>query len=329
MTFIVGMYEPSYAYMRSRLDALGLDLKVCTFGKDAMFNVDGVKRAPEEMALDYLWLSTHLNAEGFRDKGFDIVSRCKSIGVMQTFNAGLDHPFYKMMSDKGVQICNSSAQGIAIAEYVMGQVLSVLQPIETQRAAQAAKQWKMTPFREVSHTRWLIVGFGPIGEALAKRVRAFDAKIDVVRRTSSLSPYADRVGTMSDLKTFAADADIVVLACSLTNETRGMIGQDFFAVLKPGAILVNIARGGLIDDAALFAALDRDVVATFISDVFHVEPLPSDSPFWSHPKVRVTGHTSFAGSGGRGRWDALFLDNIQRFARGDALLQVVNPRDIV
>ncbi|MEQ1649742.1 MAG: NAD(P)-dependent oxidoreductase [Hyphomicrobiaceae bacterium] len=329
MAVVVGMFDQSFAHIGSRLDALGLDIKVHTFGRDGMFVVDGVKMAPREIALDYVWLSTHLNTDGFRDQAFDMMLGCKSIGVLQTFNAGLDHPFYKKLSEKGTRICNSSAQGIAIAEYVLGQVLSVLQPIELQRKLQAEKQWKITPFREISQTRWLIIGFGPIGEELAKRVKAFDAQIDVIRRTPKASSVIDRVGTMGDLKSFLGDADIVVLACSLTDETRGFVDASFFNALKTGAILVNIARGALIDDAQLLLALDSGTLATAILDVFHQEPLPADSLFWGHPNVRMTGHTSFGGSGARSRWDALFLYNIARFVRGEPLVQLVNPKDLV
>ena len=93
-------------------------------------------------------------------------------------------------------------------------------------------------------------------------------------------------------------------------------------------MLVNIARGALIDDAAMLAALDQGKLATAILDVFHQEPLPAANPLWSHPRVRLTSHTSFSGSGVRNRWDSLFLDNIARFARGAPLLYEVNPRDI-
>lgn len=329
MPFTIAMYDKSYDYIGKRLDGLGLDLKVCTFGKDGMFLVDGVKVAPRDVAVDYVWLSTHLNADNFRDEAFAIVLGCKSVGVLQTFNAGLDHPFYKKLSDKGTRICNSSAQGVAIAEYVMAQVLAVLQPIELQRALQAKKQWQITPFREVSQTSWLIIGFGPIGQEVAKRVKAFGASIAVVRRAPQASPLADQVGTMADLKSLLPAADIVVLACSLNDETRGFADAAFFATLKPGAILVNIARGALIDDAAMLAALDNGPLATVILDVFHQEPLPADNPLWSHAKVRLTSHMSFAGSGGRSRWDQLFLDNITRYAGGEALAQEVNPKDIV
>jgi phosphoglycerate dehydrogenase-like enzyme len=124
------------------------------------------------------------------------------------------------------------------------------------------------------------------------------------------------------------EADVVVLACSLNDQTRELADTAFFAAMKPGSILVNVARGGVVDDRALMAALDRGKVATAILDVFDTEPLPADDPLWTHPGVRLTPHTSFAGDGVQGRWDALFLDNIGRFARGEPLERVVDPTEL-
>jgi phosphoglycerate dehydrogenase-like enzyme len=324
----VAMYDKSYDYIRPRLDALGLDIVVRTFSRDGMFLIDGAKVAPGNVAVDYAWLSTHLNADKFRDGALDLIAACRSVGVLQTFNAGLDYPGYKKISDQGTRICNSSAQGVAIAEYTLGQVLSVLQPIEQQRGLQANKQWHTTPFREISQTSWLIVGFGPIGQETAKRVKAFGARVAVVRRSPSPSPLADTVATMADLPELLPAADIIVLACPLNDETRGFVDGTFFKSVKPGAILVNVARGGLVDDAAMIAALDSGRLATAILDVFHEEPLPADNPLWTHAKVRLTPHTSFAGSGSRSRWDTLFLENMARFANGRPLASEVDPKDI-
>ena len=98
--------------------------------------------------------------------------------------------------------------------------------------------------------------------------------------------------------------------------------------VKEGAILLNIGRGLLIDDTALMAALDEGRLATAVLDVFHTEPLPADDKLWTHPKIRATSHTSFAGGGGATRWKELFLDNLQRFVQGEALVNEVNPNDI-
>ncbi|MGE0769581.1 MAG: NAD(P)-dependent oxidoreductase [Hyphomicrobiaceae bacterium] len=321
------MYDKALARIGDRLRALGLDLDIATFDKSGQVTMGAKSMPPEEVSVDYVWLSSDMNIDGFQAGGFDLSLALRSAKVLQTFNAGLDHPFYKQLSAKGTRISNSSAQAVAISEYVMGQILAVFQPIEEQRRLQATRTWKITPYREIAGTSWLIVGYGPIGREIAKRAKVFGAQTSVIRRSPATSDLVDRAGTLADLPEFAPEADVVVLACPLNAETRGFAGATFFASLKPGSTLVNIARGALIDDAAMIASLDEGRLATAILDVFHEEPMPADNPLWSHPKVRLTSHTSFAGSGVRGRWDELFLENIARFARGQPLLNEFNPRD--
>ncbi len=321
------MYDKALARIGGRLAALNLDLDIATFDKSGRVSIGGKTRPPEEVSVDYVWLSSDMNIDDFQEGGFDLVLALRNAKVLQTFNAGLDHPFYKQASEKGTRICNSSAQAVAISEYVMGQVLAVFQPIEEQRRLQASRTWKTTRYREIAGTTWLIVGFGPIGQEIARKAKAFGARTIVVRRSPTTSEIVDRAGRLADLPELAPEADVIVLACPLNAETRGFADKSFFRSVKRGATLVNIARGALIDDAALIAALDEDRLATAILDVFHEEPLPEGNPLWTHPKVRLTSHTSFAGSGVRGRWDELFLDNIARYARGEPLANEFNPRD--
>ena len=328
MPVTVAMYEKALDAVGARLDALNLDIRVVPFTRNGEFIIDGVVTPPGEVAVDYLWFSTHLNADGVARMAFDLALACKSVGVLQTFNAGLDDPFYRTASARGIRICNSSAQGVAIAEYVMAQVLSVLHPVELQRRQQAERVWKITPFREVWRTNWLIVGFGAIGSEIAKRVQAFGGTVTVVRRRPAVPEGINRSGILADLPDLLPGADVIVLACALNDETRGLADAGFFAGVRPGAILVNIARGGLVDDAAMLSALDAGRLEAAVLDVFHEEPLPRDDPLWSHPRVRLTPHTSFAGSGGPARWEQLFIDNIARFVRGEPLLREVDPADI-
>ena len=328
MTKTVALYAPAYEDIHPRLEALGLDIAVLTFDKDGKLYRDGVEIAPEETAVDFVWLSNFISRDKAQKPVFDLMLRLKSIDVLQTFNAGLDDPFYGRLKQKGARVCNSSAQAVAISEYLIGQVLNLFQPFEKQRQLQETRTWQVTPFREIWRTNWLIVGFGPIGQELAKKVKAFGASTAVVRRSPQTSDIVDRAGTLADVKTFAADADVIVLACPLNAETRGFANADFFASVKPGAILLNIGRGLLIDDAALMAALDDGRLANAVLDVFHTEPLPADDPLWAHPKIRITPHTSFAGGGGVTRWKELFLDNLPRYVHGERLANEVNPNDI-
>tara|TARA_R110002096_G_scaffold180160_11_gene357445 strand:+ start:388 stop:1374 length:987 start_codon:yes stop_codon:yes gene_type:complete len=328
MTVTVAIYKRAYEDIRVDLDALGLDIAVLIFDRSGTLFRDGRPMRPEDTDVDFVWLSAFISRDKAQEAAFDLVLRLKSIGVLQTFNAGLDHPVYKKISAKGARICNSSAQAVAISEYVIGQVLALFQPIQEQRQLQASKTWRTTPFREIWRTHWLIAGFGPIGQELAKKLKAFGAETTVVRRSPETGPTVDRAGTLADLNAYAADADVVVIACPLNDQTRGAVDSDFFANVKPGAILVNVARGPIIDDAAMMQALDDGRLAQAVLDVFHTEPLPSDDPLWSHPKVRITPHTSFAGSGGQVRWRELFLENFPRFVAGESLVTEVRPGDI-
>lgn len=327
MPVTVAMYDKSLAHIGERLDALGLDINVVTFGKDGQFHIDGKTVPPGEVDVDYFWLSNHVNPDGAGKTAFNVVLDCKSVDVLQTYNAGLDDPIYRQISDKGVRICNSSAQAVAISEYTFAHVMSLIHPIELGKQLRAEKKWQIIPFREISTTNWLIIGYGPIGQELSKRLKVFGATVDVVRRSPQSSEYIDRIGTPADLPKFLPDADVIVVACALNAETRDMVDDAFLAQVKKGAILVNVGRGPLVVDSALFAALDDGRLDAAVIDVFRQEPLPTDDPMWTHPKIRFTPHCSFAGSGGRARWDALFLDNIQRYVKGEALAMEFDPKN--
>lgn len=328
MSVKVGVYDKAVHEIAEPLDRLGLGIEILPYTADGRFIRDGASADPSKVDLHYLWFSPGLSRDGALDQAFDLALSLKSLDVLQTFNAGLDHPSYKKVADRGATICNSSAQAIAISEYVMAQVFALFHPIADQRRLQAEKLWQRTPFREIAGTNWLIIGYGPIGRATASRAKAFGANVSVIRRTPQAGPGVDRVGTMADLAELLPAADVVVLACPLNETTRGFAGTNFFSMVKTGAVLVNIARGGLIDDAALIEALDDGRLDHAVLDVFHTEPLPSDNPLWRHPKVRLTAHTSFAGDGVGGRWTELFLDNVARYARGEPLENRVDPADL-
>jgi phosphoglycerate dehydrogenase-like enzyme len=231
--------------------------------------------------------------------------------------------------EKGVRLSKSSAQATPIAEYVVGHALSLQLPINQAAALQARHEWKSTPYREIGNTRWLMAGFGNIGHEIAKRIKPFGAHLTVVRRSPAAEgDLVDKVITLKDIAAALPDTDVVVLACALNDETRNMCDEAFFRAMKPGAILINIGRGGLVDEDALKAGLDRDQPAHAVLDVFHTEPLPADAWFWDHPKVRVTAHTSNSGDGNLGRGDELFLENLRRYLAKAPLLNEADPSEV-
>ena len=247
---------------------------------------------------------------------------------VQVFNAGLDNPTFKRVMAKGLRLTKNNAQAPAIAEYVLARALALLHPIEATATAQSARDWRRVEFREVGHTRWLIVGYGSIGREIARRVRPFGAHITVMRREAAHDPDVDAVVSRQHLTDVLGQSDVVVLACALNDSTRDIADEAFFQAIKPDAILINIGRGELVDEDALRRALDDGRLGAAVLDVFRTEPLPPDAWPWTHPKVRLTAHASNAGGGVIARGDALFLENLRRFCAGEALLNEAQPFEV-
>jgi phosphoglycerate dehydrogenase-like enzyme len=320
------LHKTSLRRIEQRLQSNGLPVELYVLDEDGVVRHDGETVPREALQPEVIWIS--LDAfEGRQLRVlFDAALNEQSVKWVQTFSAGLDWPLFRQVFDRGVRMSNSNAQAVSIAEFVLSQVLSEWHPIATYRAAQKAHEWKRIKYRELSQTSWLIVGYGNIGREIARRAKAFGASVVGIRRNIAADEFADEIAGMAELPRLLPAADIVVLACGLNDATRDLAGPAFFAAMKPGSFLVNIGRGGLVDEDALLKALETDAPARAILDVFRQEPLPTESPFWDHPKVRLTGHTSAASSGTMARGDQLFLDNLQRFAKGEPLINEVSER---
>jgi len=245
---------------------------------------------------------------------------------LHTSGAGLDAPAFGTLLRRGVRLSNSHVTGEAIADFTLRAVLDELQVARAWRHGQVHREWLRHDFTEMSSTTWLIIGVGAIGGAVSRRARAFGAHVIGCRRSPDGTEPCDRMITASDLASNIGGADVVVLAAPASAETRNLVDTAFLAAMKPGSILVNVARGQLVDEDALIAALNAGVLGRAILDTFAVEPLPDQSPLWNHPAVIVTPHNSGAGTGVAGRATAVFLDNLARFRLGGALRGEVTPR---
>jgi phosphoglycerate dehydrogenase-like enzyme len=312
----------------ARVAALAPQAQIVAAVSADTYECAGQPIAVEAINPEVVWLSLDSYASGTLGQLFGRLMKTDAPRWTQIMAAGIDNPMFRSIMEKGVRISKSSAQATPIAEYVVAHALSLQVPIPAQAALQAGHEWKHTPYRELAHTRWLMIGFGNIGREIATRIKAFGIDLTVVRRRPAPDPLADRVIGMADLPDALPQADVIVLACALNDETRDLCDAAFFRAVKPGAILINIGRGGLVDEEALKAGLDRDQPAHAVLDVFQTEPLPADSWFWDHPKVRVSAHTSNSGDGNLGRGDDLFLENLRRYLAGEPLLNEADPSEV-
>jgi phosphoglycerate dehydrogenase-like enzyme len=323
------MTQAAFERVGERLAKVAPDAQVVTAGADDAYELDGKPIAKDAIDPEVVWLSLDSHASGTLGGLYGRLMKAQAPRWTQIMAAGIDNPIFRNILEKGVRLSKSSAQATPIAEYVVAHALSLQVPIDQAAALQAKHEWKSTPYHEVAKTRWLMAGFGNIGHEIAKRIKPFGVHLTVVRRSPAAEgDLVDKVITLADIQAELPDADVVVLACALNDETRNMCDEAFFAAMKPGAVLINIGRGGLVDEDALKAGLDRDQPGHAVLDVFQTEPLPADSWFWDHPKVRVTAHTSNSGDGNLGRGDELFLENLRRYLAQEPLLNEADPSEV-
>jgi len=322
------IYEPSFRRIETELAVHGAALQPLLMGADGAMTLGGQPLDADHAEPEIGWA----NAEVFTGPaGRDfMVALLKAPGLkwLQSAAAGFDHPVFGQLAQKGARLTTSHGQAVGMADHVVAGVLDCFQRGDERRAAQSERAWRRLPFREVMGSSWLIVGFGAVGQGVAERARAFGAKITGVRRDQSPHPLADLIAPVEKLADLSGEADVVVLCAPLSAATRHIAGARLFAAMKKGSVLVNVGRGGLLDEAALVAALDAGAPAAAVLDVFEVEPLPTESPLWSHPGVKITAHASGATAGEDLRNQQLFLENLTRYLAGQPLLNEVDPRDL-
>ena len=249
--------------------------------------------------------------------GADVLEGMRSLEVVQTLTAGVDA--VRSRVPQGVTLCNGRGiHDASTAELALTLVLASLRGVPDFVRAQGRSSWEPTWRPALADKRVVLVGYGAIGEAIEARLRPFE--VDVVRVARSAR---DGVHPIGDLPGLLPDADVVILVVPLTDETRGLVDADFLAAMKQGALLVNVARGAVVDTDALVAALHAGRVTAAL-DVFDTEPLPADSPLWAAPGLLVSPHVGGASSAMWPRAHRLVRDQLHRFAAGEPLWNVMS-----
>ena len=225
---------------------------------------------------------------------------------------------------KGTTVtCGRGISSAPIAEYVMAVILAAEKKVESTRI-HGRQDWRMIELGSVAGKTLGLLGYGTIGQAIARRAQAFDMHILISRRTGR-TPDKDVVAAET-LQQLFSESDYLVLAAPLTEKTRHIVNAQSLAWSKPGQCIINIARGGLVDQDALLAALNGDRLDGAILDVTDPEPLPEGHPLYTHPKARITPHISYSSGGHFIRLADLIIGNFDRYIAGRPLLEIVDPR---
>lgn len=252
--------------------------------------------------------------------------RAPRLRFVQSISAGTDQYDRELFARAGIRL--ASAQGAnetAVAEHAMALILALTRQIHLARDNQAARTWRpMIADRaaresELDGRTLVIVGLGRIGLRLARLAKAFGMRVVGVKRNAEPVEGVDAVVPTLRLRDTLGEADVVALTCPLTPETTGLIGREALAAMRPHALLVNVARGRVVDEAALIAALVDGRIAGAGLDCVQEEPLPAGSPLWTMGNVLVTPHSA----GETGRYETnvvdLLVENLDRLARGEPL----------
>jgi phosphoglycerate dehydrogenase-like enzyme len=239
---------------------------------------------------------------------------------VQSPGAGVDNPAFKVLLERGVRLTNGSGlHAEPIAQYVFTYVLHWERNVARHQDQQRSRTWQRIHSGDLTEKTLGIVGLGGIGLASARIAKAFGMRVIGTRRTPGEDPNVDRFVPIDRLPELLADSDYLLLCVPFTDETRHLIGSKELAALGEDAVLINVARGGVVDEAALIAALRTGAIRGASLDVTREEPLPEDSPLWSLERCVLTPHDAGYSPVANRRLVALFLDNLGRWVRGAPL----------
>jgi phosphoglycerate dehydrogenase-like enzyme len=316
--------EIAAALLDERADRVGADIEPVCMRRDGELVVAGLERPADSIQPEVAWATGDLFFRGGAGPWFELLVGLESLRWFQSPAAGY-LALYDRLFERDVRVTGAHVNAIPIAEYVLQAVLAQFQRAGDWAEARRAREWRPHEFREVSGTTWLVVGVGAIGSAVAERARALGAHVLGHRRSPTGREPVHRMLRRDELLGALPRCDVVVLAAPATPETAGLVDTRFLTAMAPESVLVNVARGALVDEAALLAALDRGRPEAAILDVFATEPLPANSPFWDHPRVVLTPHTSAGGLGRHARAADLFVENLDRYRNRRPLLHEVRP----
>ena len=254
----------------------------------------------------------------------DAVMACPSIEWVSNGGAGVDH----LLPWDPDRLTVTNASGVAsrmMAEYVIGGMLALSIGLPGFMRHQVQHRWQFEPVAGIAGKSVAIVGLGRTGRAVAELASALDMRVVGTRAHPAPTPGVDKVYPATELHRALGESDFVVVAAPLLESTRHLIDATTIAAMKPQACLIDVSRGGVVEQSALIDGLQSGKLAGAVLDVFESEPLAADSPLWDLHNVIITPHCSSVYEGWELRAAQMFCDNLQRWLAGEALENVVDP----
>ncbi|HVQ74814.1 MAG TPA: D-2-hydroxyacid dehydrogenase [Candidatus Binatia bacterium] len=249
---------------------------------------------------------------------------CPSVRWISVGGSGTDH----LRPWSGDRITVTNAAGVAagmMAQYVLGAMLAFSLGFPGYAAAQRARRWEPRGVEPIDGKTVLILGLGKTGQAVAGLTSSLGLEVLGVRATPRPAGQVDEVHPVEALAQLWGRADFVVVCLPLTASTRGLVDGRAFAAMKPGAVLIDVSRGGVVVEAALLEALESGAIRGAALDVFEVEPLPQEHPLWGCGNVIMTPHCSAVFPGWQEKSMQMFSANLARYRGGEPLENVVPP----
>jgi len=275
--------------------------------------VDPTQHVPETVSEVEVYVTPYV----FDVRASEVLSEMSAVRVVQTLTAGVEH--IRGHVPEGVMLCNGKGiHETSAAELALTLILSSLRGVPDFVRRQDQREWSYGWRPALADKRVLIVGYGAIGEAIERRLVPFETDVVRVARTAR-----DGIHAIDELPGLLPTADVVVLVVPLTDDTRGLVDTEFLTRMKDGALLVNVARGGVVVTADLVAALESGRITAAV-DVVDPEPLPADSPLWTAPGLLITPHVGGASSAMWPRAYRLVRDQLRRYAAGEEPVNIMS-----
>jgi len=281
----------------------------------------GLPQALARDAPDILYTVRFAGTPGFPRKA---ILACPSLRWVSVGGSGTDH--LAPWDPSRLTVTNAAGVGAeTMSQYVIAMILSFTLGLPDFAARQRERRWISGKVASVKGLSLAILGLGRTGRAVAPLAKALGMRVVGIRANPVPTAHVDRVEPPDKLADLLAEADFILVCLPLTERTPYLLDGREFAAMKRGAVLIDVSRGGIVRQSALIENLAKGVLKGAALDVFETEPLPRESPLWTMPNVIITPHCSSVYDGWEQRSIEMFCDNVDRWRRGEALENIVDP----